>query len=412
MKRRSAIVCGEKEASMTERERMLAAVRGESSDRIPWAPRMDLWCIALRARGGLPAEFEGLDTAGIAHVLGVGCHAVRADYTRPREAVDLTLRGLGLDNHPDYPFRTELRDLDCAFESDGENFRTVIRTPAGEVSTHLQQTAAMTRDGISLPFVLKYPIEGVDDFEMVARVFEHLEVVPTPENYAAFQKRVGEQGLAVAAGPLAASPVHLLLHELMPMDQFFYLYADRKGAMRALAERMVPYFEAMLEALVACGAETVFWGANYDQNLTWPPFFAEEIAPWLKRAGEKAHAAGKFLLTHTDGENRALLPLYPDCGFDVAESVCPQPMTSCSLAEVRAGVGGETTVWGGIPSVALLPDSMDDATFEAYMDGLFGELGNGRRLILGVADNVPPDADMRRIERVKERIEEFGAVGK
>ena len=45
---------------------------------------------------------------------------------------------------------------------------------------------------------------------------------------------------------------------------------------RMLATRMEPFFEAVLEALVACDAEVVFWGGNYDQDLTWPPFFEAE----------------------------------------------------------------------------------------------------------------------------------------
>jgi len=204
--------------------------------------------------------------------------------------------------------------------------------------------------------------------------------------------------------------MHLILHELVPMDRFFYLYADRRDALRALADRMVPYFESVLDALLACDAEVVFWGANYDRDLTWPPFFAEEIAPWLRRASARVHAAGKFLLTHTDGENQDLLPLYPECGFDVAESVCPRPMTRLSLAEIRAGVGPRVTVWGGIPSVALLPDSMSEIAFEAYLDELFAGLGAGDRLILGVSDNVPPDADLERMERIAKRIEIFGPV--
>jgi len=60
---------------------MLAAMRGESTDQIPWAPRMDLWYTALRARGTVPDRFAGMNTAEIADELGVGCHAVRADYT-------------------------------------------------------------------------------------------------------------------------------------------------------------------------------------------------------------------------------------------------------------------------------------------------------------------------------------------
>ena len=395
---------------MTHRERMLATLRGQPTDRIPWAPRLDLWCIALRARHTLPSRFSGLDTAGIADALGVACHAVRADYTLPRQPGDLALRGLGIDNHPDYPFRTELRDLPCDLASDGEYLRATIHTPAGPLTTHLQQTAAMTRDGISLPFVRQYPIASPADFETVAQVFEHLEVVPTPENYATFHQRIGPRGLAVACGPLAASPMHLILHELVPMDRFFYLYADHREELLALTERLAPYYEAMIDALAACAAEVVFWGANYDQNLTWPPFFTAEIAPWLTKVADRLHAAGKHLLTHTDGENQALLPLYPDCNFDVAESVCPQPMTRLSLAEIRAGMGPRVTVWGGIPSVALLPDSMSDAAFAAYLDELFAGLGTGERLILGVSDNVPPDADLERMARIAERIDAFGPV--
>ena len=394
---------------MTHRERMLATMRGEPTGQIPWAPRMDLWYIAQRSRGTLPKGFAGLNTVEIAEILDVGCHAVGADFTLPG-ARDVSLRGLGTDNHQDYPYRVEVRGLPIDFSDDGEDLRTLIRTPAGKVFTHLHQTVQMARDGISLPFVKAYAIRSADDFEAVAQVFDHLEVIPTPEAYAAFQRRIGERGIAVARGPIAASPMHLILHELVAMDQFFYLYADERGALHRLAERMEPFFEAALDALIACDAEVVFWGANYDQDLTWPPFFEAEIAPWLKKVSDRVHAAGKLLLTHTDGENRALLPLYPACGFDVAESVCPHPMTQCTLSEIRDGMGPETTVWGGIPSVALLDGSMDDPTFEAYLDDLFGSLGAGDRLILGVSDNVPPDANLARLERIKERIEAFGPV--
>jgi len=395
---------------MTFRQRMLATIAGQPADQIPWAPRMDLWCIALRARGELPARFHNLNTAQIARELGVACHAVRADSTLRRSPEDLALRGLGLDNHPDYPYRVELRGLKMEFRRDPENLWTTIHTPAGTVPIHLYQSAQMARDGISLPFVKSYPVRSAADLEAVGQIFEHLEVVPTPQAYAAFHERVGEQGLAVASGPGVASPVHLMLHDLMPMDRFFYLYHDDRKAVERLAAQMTPFFEAALEALAACGAEVVFWGANYDQDLTWPAFFDAEIAPWLQKVAERLHREGKYLLTHTDGENEALLPLYPACNFDVAESVCPAPMTRCTLAQVRAGMGPRTTVWGGIPSVVLLEESMGEAQFEAYLDQVFGELGTGERLILGVSDNVPPAASLGRLERIRERVEGFGPV--
>jgi hypothetical protein len=370
---------------------------------------MDLWYIAHRARGTIPEQFAGLNTVEIAEVLDVACHAVGADFTLSGGR-DSSLRGFGIDNHQDYPYRVEVRDLPIESSDDGQDIRTLVHTPAGDVFTHLHQSPQMARDGISLPFVKAYPIRSVDDLEVVAQVFEHLEVIPTPAHYARFQRRVGGRGIAVARGPMAASPVHLMLHELVAMDQFFYLYVDEREALYQLAKRIEPFFEAILDALIRCDAEVIFWGANYDRDLTWPPFFEAEIAPWLKKVSDRFHAAGKLLLTHTDGENRDLLPLYPACGFDVAESVCPRPMTELTLAEIRKGMGPQTTVWGGVPSVALLDSSMSDKAFEIYLDELFGSLGAGERLILGVSDNVPPDANLARLERIKERVEAFGPV--
>jgi hypothetical protein len=45
---------------MTYRQRMLAVLKGEESDRIPFCPRMDLWYIANQARGALPDRFGGM----------------------------------------------------------------------------------------------------------------------------------------------------------------------------------------------------------------------------------------------------------------------------------------------------------------------------------------------------------------
>lgn len=393
--------------ALTHRARLLAAIRGEPVDQVPWAPRMDLWCLAQRARGTLPPEFAGLDTAGIADVLGFGCHAVRADFTRPRERREQQLRGLGFDNHPDYPYRVEVRDLPVEFTHDPENLRTRVRTPAGDVVLHLELTGEMARNGISIPFVQSYALPALGNLEAVAQLFEHLVVIPTPDAYASFQRRIGDRGLAIANGPIAASPMHLLLHELMPMEQFFYLYEDEREQLRGLARRLEPFYEAMLAALLKCSAEVVFWGANYDQDLTWPPFFQEEIVPWLQRVSRELHAAGKLVLTHCDGENQRLLPHFPSCGFDIAESVCPAPMTRCTLAQLRQGFGPRTTVWGGIPSIVLLDAEMDDRAFALYLDGVFREARTGSHLILGVSDNVPPDVNLSRLTEIGRRCREL-----
>jgi hypothetical protein len=371
---------------------------------------MDLWYIANRQKGTLPKRFSDMNTVQIAREIDTACHAVRGDYTLPRSKDDFKFRGLGLDNHPDYPYRVELKDFPVRFEHDEEDLKTWIETPAGEVFTHIRQSREMLKDGISLPFVLSYPIRSEKDFEAVAQVFEHLEVVPTPERYRAFKERMGDQGVGVANGLHVASPIHFMLHDLIAMDNFYYLYTDSRDKMYELAERMEGFVMKALDAVLSCDCEAFLWGSNYDQNTTYPAFFTQEIKPWLDKVGARARAGGKMSVSHTDGENKELLGVYRQTDFQIAESVCTAPMTKYTLKEFRDGCGDKITTWGGIPAVALLEETMSEGEFTSFLDRVFGELGNGERLILGVSDNVPPEASLARMEEISRRIERFGPV--
>ena len=380
---------------------MLKAMRRQEIDRFAWAPRMDLWYIAQQARGTLPQRYAGMNMASLALEMGFACHAVRGDFTLPRESGDLALRGLGFDNHPDYPYRVELRDLPMTYRQDGHRHTTVIETSTGKITFSLQLTPDMAASGISLPFVLSYPVESVDDLDRVAEVFEHIDVIPTADAYSSFHERVGPNGVAVANGCVAASPVHLLLHELMPMDRFYYAYHDSPENITEFSRRVTPFFDSLLDASLLSAAEVILWGANFDRDLTWPPFFEKEILPWLQKVAARMHDSRRLLLCHTDGENDGMASLYRQSCFDVAESFCPSPMTSVPLAAFRQDLAGHSCIWGGVPSVALLSDSCSGGTFDGLIDDLDREIGRTEDrlspMILGVSDNVPPDADLGRL---------------
>jgi hypothetical protein len=138
---------------MTYRQRMLAVLKGEESDRIPFCPRMDLWYIANQARGTLPDRFEGMNTVDIARELEVGCHAIDADFTMPRSPESHKISVFGFDNHPDYTYRVELTDLPVEFHADGENFVTRIGTAAGELTTRMRYTAESALYAFRAPWI-------------------------------------------------------------------------------------------------------------------------------------------------------------------------------------------------------------------------------------------------------------------
>ena len=82
-------------------------------------------------------------------------------------------------------------------------------------------------------------------------------------------------------------------------------------------------------------------------------------------------------------------------------------MTKLHLDEVRNMFGDEITIWGGLPSICVLKESMNDNEFERYIDSFFRELGDGKHIILSFADTTPPDARFDRIKKVAEMAKQF-----
>jgi hypothetical protein len=209
---------------------------------------------------------------------------------------------------------------------------------------------------------------------------------------------------------MGANALHHILHELMAYDLFFYEYYDHYDELLRLAERMTPYIDKVLDVAIGSPADIIQSGTNYDTQITWPPFVEKHIVPSLAATAEKCHAAGKFFLTHTDGENKGLLPLFVKGRVDIADSICPAPMTSLTLREIREAFGGRITIWGGIPSISVLENSMTDYEFETYLDDLFVQIGAGDHLILSIADTAPPAMKFSRLKRIARLAREFGPV--
>jgi hypothetical protein len=395
---------------MNYKRKMLAAVCGQAVDRIPWVPRLDLWYRARRRAGTLPAKYQKASLVEILDDLGWGHHAVIPDFQDLRGPEDEADRALGIYNLHAMPVRTVLENVQRRITPSGDRRLVEYLTPAGNLAAETLYNEAMRAAGITITHVTRYAFRGPDDYPPLKHLFRNARVEPNYDGYAAWAGQVGDRGFAAAYVHSAASPMHVIQKELMPLETFFFELHDRPDEVAELAACIAGYWRRLLDAAAGCPAEVFLLGANYDAAIQHPAFFAQYITPWLAEFTERLHARGRFLLTHTDGENRGLLEQYLAARFDVADSVCPRPMTKLSLAEVRRAFAGRITIMGGIPSVALIKESMDDRRFGAFLDGFFAELDGGDHLILGVSDTTPPGAEFDRLLQIARRIEEFGPV--
>jgi len=396
----------------THKSRMLAAFRGEVVDRLPYVPRLDLWYLANSVSGTLPKQHAGRAQNEIARAEGWTVYFRFADNILDPEAQKMYLhRGIGLFGTRDtlYDFVMP-RDVEVKVKRADGKIRVEYHTPVGMVSSTMYYDESSQRLGITAPMIVDHLIQSPEDYGPAGYLYEHMGIVPNFERFERWaREEMRDDGVAVAQGFMGASPVHQIQRDLIDPTQFYFHYTDHSSKMLELAGKMEHLFDKMLQILSASPAEVVWWGANYDDMLTYAPYFEKEITPWIRKASKQLGAAGKLVMCHTDGENEGLMDLIRDSGMHIAESICPTPMTKISLAEYYRRWSGHLTLCGGIPSTVLLPGT-SEADFEAYMDQLFKAVAPGRRMLVGIADQVPPDAVFSRLQRIGERVEREGRL--
>jgi corrinoid protein of di/trimethylamine methyltransferase len=402
---------------MTKKQRILMAMRGETPDMLPYTPRFDLWFNSNSYRGTLPKRHQGRSADEIARAEGWALHKVIPELLEVVDPQENVTRGIGLyslkENGYKINFSPNVRlEVKKTRRADEEATRVEYHTPKGVVSTTEVINEEMRNAGVSITWVQEHAIKRPEDYEIWAYIFENITVTPDYERYRAWQKRVGEDGVAVMMGTFSASPVHHIQRDFLDATEFFYHYNDHHKEMRRLVEAIEPVYDQILKITADSPAEVVLWGANYDDMITYPPYFQKELSPWLRKASEHLASKGKLMICHCDGENRGLIDLIADSGMHVAEAVCCAPMTKLPIEAYyeRWCRSGKLTVMGGLIQSMLSPATASLDDLNAYLDCFFKAVAPGKRLILSVADTTPPNADFDRLALVGERIEKEGRL--
>jgi hypothetical protein len=368
---------------MTNRERLLAIMAGRSPDRIPWIPRLQIWYEAHKRRGTLPDRYKGWSLREIERDLGMG--------TPAREG---------------RVFRTVLRDVEVNVHEQGDETRTEYITPLGTVSTLTRRSEVLERGGIAHRMEVEHMIVGPEDYPVAEYLIQHTEIVPTYEEYLAYEKEVGQDGVPlVSIGP---DPMYRILREWIGYDRaFFHLhdYPDRISHLLGVLQEQAAQIQ---QVVLDSPAKLILQGEHFDSQMTPPYLFEKYMLPYFQPFAQRLHERGKVLACHADADTSLLLDLIVEAGFDMAECFVTAPMVPVTLEQARAAFGADVIIWGGIPSV-MLCDPVSDQAFEEYVRDLFRTIAPGDAFILGVADNVMAEARLERIERVSEMVQACGA---
>jgi hypothetical protein len=370
---------------MTNRERLLAIMDGDLPDRIPWIPRLQIWYEANKREGTLPEAYRDLSLREVERDVFGGTAARDGIIYR------IDIEGVELRTH-------RQGDLETVTE---------YVAPEGTVTTRLRSTPHLRRQGIQdaeVGFMLKRR----EDYAVVEYIIEHTRYTPTFEEYAAYERDVGDEGYPMVN--CGDCPMHHWMRALVGYDQAYFHLNDYTTEVERLVGVLTDHYkETVWKHMLDSPARLLMHGHHLSSQMTPPPLFERYILPYYEELAPKMRDRGKVLALHADNDTRHVLSHIERAGFGMVECFATQPMVETTLAEARAAWDDRVIIWGGVPSV-ILEDPFTDEQFEAYMDDLFRTIAPGRAFILGIADNAMPGTKIERVKRITDMVKNRGKL--
>jgi len=250
----------------------------------------------------------------------------------------------------------------------------------------------------------EYPVKRQEDLAAVLEIAQAHTYVLDTSAWERWEGEVGEDG--VLALEIPRRPYSDLLHEFLGWSEgLLFLREPLVQEINAVLEAKL---QPLVEQVARLEGELVLAPDNLDGQFISPRAFQNYLADSYRRTAELLHQGGKRLVVHIGGPIRHLLTPLAATGVDGLEGVAGPPQSDLSLAEARQAVGPDLTLWGGIPQDFTLDTHERERLARAVGQAVQDARGDAR-MILGIADRVPVNADLDRLQEIPALIE--GALG-
>ncbi len=364
---------------MTPRERILTLLSGSCPDRVPWFGDLDYLAYAMTVRGKIGKDFRTSDEYIDWHRdLGVGFY---------------------LQGH--FPFRTIIENCGIREWRDGDDRFREIETPYGTL-----RECWRYRDVTFSEAPVEYLMKSADDLPALLHVYENTNY-EADYRYAEQRKSaIGDQGFLLCYAPKSPFMQLVVLEAGIEAVTIAALTEPEKFA--SLLEVMTEAHGRAAEIALHSPAEALMIPENLSSEMIGPRFFEQYMREYQEKWIGKIGDAGKFSFIHMDGTLKGLLREECSTGITVLEALTPEPVGDVDIKDFADYAGeSKSILWGGIPGV-YFTDKVSDDEFEAHSRRVLDVMKKEPRYVLGVADQVPPDALIDRVKRIGEIVGEYG----
>jgi hypothetical protein len=346
------------------RDRILAVIRGEPVDRVPFvqydniaAPNHVVW------------DRLGRDEVGVLR------------WTAPYRV-----------EHPNCQTHVESVVLD------GQNGRrTTIETPAGTIceESYLEPTfgtAARRRHYVECP----------DDYAALQAYFNDAVVLDEPGPFHKAQEELGENGLPLVR--VDRTPFQQLWIQWTGILNLSVHLVDCPDRVAGVVEAMGRQQRAIFD--VVCRLPLDF--VDFPDNITAPVIgeanFRTYCVPYYNELAERLAESNVPVFVHMDGDLKSLWQEIDGSGVSGIDSLSPPPDNDTTVGDVVRLWPG-MRIWVNFPSSVHLasPDEIYDHACEILDQG-----AHTGRLQIQISENMPPGAWEKSFPQIVKAIHDFG----
>jgi hypothetical protein len=379
---------------MTNRERLLGVFEHTKPDVVPFAPDL--------------TYYYGVLTPDLAwHYANCRPEAPAAAHDEAAErflAFHLDHRCIPYYQYQVNAFRSEYLAGVAVEERQEDDNQTTRFTWGGRSLLKVFQYHEISHS--SAP--IKYPVETADDLKLLLKIVQHTTHVDTTADWDRMDALFGARGFPICAAP--RSPLPALLTDWAGVENTVFLMRDEPALCREVMEAMDRAHDRAFEILCRCRAPLIHFCDNLSACVI-AGWWDEWVADYYRRRTGQLRAAGKRCVSHLDGTLNGMIERLARSGLDGIESITPAPVGDLSLDDVNRQLAGhDTIIWGGVPGAMFCPPfTWEDV--RRQVDALLSLNRQGRRVVVSSADQVPPNGDIRLVQRIGEYLELQAARG-
>lgn len=373
---------------MTSKERLLAVLRGEEPDRIPWSPLIDGYYLA-----SLQKEITDLE-AGVEIGADVMVRKVPVFARSVFGAHELPGK-----TGADIPLLPPSGRISITSELMGDTICRTHHTPIGALTERWKINEASPY----IPFPFEYLIKRPEDIRVYMYLVEHEEFVAHYDAFNKMDSELGDHGFVTTTVPHTPMQHLLLIH--MGIENFYYMLHDHRDEMDAMMNLMHERNREVCEIIMKSPAEVGIQYENTGTTYVSPRIYEELEMPGIDEYADMMHAAGKVFLVHMCGKLKGLAELIAKGRQDGSADIAPPPTGDWTLADAKKAWPDKIIV-GGLDSITLAKGTPGNVVEHAKE--VLRSVAPGDGIILGSADAVPFGTPPENLLAVTRTVEEYG----